>query len=161
MWDTASDTTYAYLAHSLIPEIKKLAPTLMQLDWINAYSLKSTDDDWEDPCPHVYIKSIETNDEGYIDLGFFDDPNDAASEYFMIVNRDGIADMTDCIIEIVMSGWDVDKIKLTDMSDTNSIKILVREPKGEFSFQEVFEPGEGKLYRVRNYDGTALPEVRR
>lgn len=160
-WSGRTDSTYYYLKTHLIPEIKAISDVLMQLDWVNAYSLKSTDPEWASPCPHVYIKSITTTDSGYIDLGFFDDPADAASEYFMIVNRDGIADMTDCIIEIVMSGWDVDKIKLTDMSDTNSIKILVREPKGEFSFQEVFEPGEGKLYRVRNYDGTALPEVRR
>lgn len=147
--DHPRDSTYLYFKNSLIPEIKAIAPTLIQLDWVNGYSLNSTDSDWASPCPHVYVKSV-TGAE-YVDLAFFDHPYEPVGvEYFMLVNREGIADMTNRTVSVALDAghWpQADSLILTDIARADSPRKLAREGN-RYTFNEVFEPGEGKLYRV-------------
>lgn len=149
-WHTNNwDTTYSYLAHSLIPEIKKLGPTLIQLDWVNGYSLNSTDPKWASPCPHEYV--MDVSGVSYMDLGLFDHPYEPVGvEYFMLVNREGIADMTNRTVTVALDAghWPgADSLSLTDIANKEHPQTLVREGD-RFVFTQVFEPGEGKLYRV-------------
>lgn len=148
VWDGAQDTTFDYLC-VLIPEIKLLAPTLMQLDWVNGYSLNSTDPRWASPCPHEYVMDVWGVD--YMDLGLFDHPYEPIGvEYFMLVNREGIADMTNRTVTVALDAahWpQEDSLLLTDIANKEHPKTLVREGD-RYVFTQVFEPGEGKLYRV-------------
>jgi hypothetical protein len=145
---TNADSTYKYLI-TLIKEIKKLAPTLMQLDWVNGYSLNSTDPDWASPCPHDYVADVWG--VSYMDLALFDHPYEPVGvEYFMLVNREGIADMTNRTVTVALDAghWPgADSLTLTDITHKDNPQTLVREGD-RYVFTQVFEPGEGKLYRV-------------
>ncbi|TKJ38460.1 hypothetical protein CEE36_10670 [candidate division TA06 bacterium B3_TA06] len=149
-WHTnRDDTTYDYLANSLIPEIKKIAPKLMQLDWVNAYSLNSTAPEWRSPCPHYYVDDVWGAE--FMDVAFFDHPYEPIGvEYFMMVNREGIADMTNRTVSVALDAehWpEEDTLILTDIANADNPRKLKRVGE-RFTFTEVFEPGEGKLYRV-------------
>ncbi|NLI98313.1 hypothetical protein GX441_06600 [bacterium] len=143
------DQTYTYLRDELIPEIKAIDTTLMQLDWVNGYSLNSTDPNWASPCPHEYVTDVWGVD--YMDLALFDHPYEPIGvEYFMLVNREGIADMTNRTVSVALDAghWpQEDSLTLTDIAHKDSPQTLVREG-GRYVFTQVFEPGEGKLYRV-------------
>lgn len=147
-WDGKPDHTFGYICE-LIPEIKLITPKLMELDWINGYSLNSTSPEWRSPGPHYYVEDVWGVE--YADLGFFDHPYEPVGvEYFMMVNREGIADMTNRNVGVALdaSYWpEEDTLILTDIADADSPKRLVRQGD-RYVFTEVFEPGEGKLYRV-------------
>jgi hypothetical protein len=147
-WDDKPDNTFGYLCE-LIPEIKLLTPTLIQLEWVNGYSLNSTDPDWASPCPHYYLD--EVSGVSYMDVGFFDHPYEPVGvEYFMIVNREGIADMTNRDVTVALDAghWPgADTLLLTDIANKEHPQTLKRDGD-RFVFTQVFEPGEGKLYRV-------------
>ncbi|MBN2378598.1 hypothetical protein JXM67_02190, partial [candidate division WOR-3 bacterium] len=141
----ARDTTYAYLC-SLVPELKKITPKLMELDWDSAYSLKTTCG-LDSPCPHGYVHSVTTTDSGYIDLGFFTHPEEAWSRYFMVVNRDGIARMDTAIITITFHFPGYTKLEVTNVADTVP-PTSITDTTGYFTLVDTFAPGEGKLYKV-------------
>lgn len=142
------DKTYDYLC-DLIPELKLITPKLMELDWINGYSLKSSSPGWNLPCPHYYVEDVWGVE--YADLGFFDHPYEPIGvEYFMLVNREGIADMTNRNVSVALDAdhWpEADSLILTNIANRDNSRTLTREGE-RFIFSEEFEPGEGKLYRV-------------
>jgi hypothetical protein len=158
VWHCEKDTTFDYLC-TLIPEIKAITPTLMQLDWVNAYSLKSTSSQWEKPGSHTYVKDITTNREGYIDLAFFDSTG-SSSEYFMVVNRDDIDSMRSATLIITLDGtcWPAQRLLLTDMGDSASVANpdTLNRSGTVFVDTVVFEPGEGKLFRINNLSGPGI-----
>jgi len=147
-WDGKPDHTFGYICE-LIPEIKKITPTLMKLDWINAYSLNSTAPEWRNPCPHYYVDDVWGAE--FMELAFFDHPYEPVGvEYFMLVNREGIADMTNRTVSVALDAehWpEEDSLILTDIANAENPRMLKRVGE-RFTFTEVFEPGEGKLYRV-------------
>ena len=147
-WANADDTTYTYLK-TLVKEIKKIAPKLMELDWVNAYSLMSTSPEWRSPCPHYYMEDVWGAE--FMDLAFFDHPYEPVGvEYFMMVNREGIADMTNRNVGVALDAghWpESDTLILTDIANPDNPRKLKRVGE-RFTFTEVFEPGEGKLYRA-------------
>ncbi|NLI98314.1 hypothetical protein GX441_06605 [bacterium] len=147
--DNRRDSTYLYLKNSLIPEIKAIAPVLMQLNWVNGYSLNSTSPDWASPCPHEYV--MDVSGVSYMELALFDHPYEPVGvEYFMLVNREGIADMTNRTVSVALDAghWpQEDTLILTDIADKEHPRTLKRHGD-RFVFTQVFEPGEGKLYRV-------------
>ena len=148
VWHNRHDSTYYYLCE-LIPELKKITPKLMELDWVNAYSLMSTDPNWTNPCPHYYMEDVWGVD--YMDVAFFDHPYEPVGvEYFMMVNREGIPDMTNRTVSVALDAqhWpEEDTLILTDIANADNPRTIRREGD-RFVFTEVFEPGEGKLYRV-------------
>jgi hypothetical protein len=148
-WNEHPDNTYDYLANTLIPEIKKITSKLMELDWINGYSLNSTAPEWRNPGPHYYVEDVWGVD--YMDVAFFDHPYEPIGvEYFMMVNREGIADMTNRTVSVALDAqhWpEEDTLILTDIANADTPRKLTREGE-RYVFTEVFEPGEGKLYRV-------------
>lgn len=153
------DHTYYYL-DTLITELKKITPTLIKLDWVNAYSLNSTAPEWRSTCPHYYVDDVWGAD--FMELAFFDHPYEPVGvEYFMLVNREGIADMTNRNVGVALdaSHWpEEDTLILTDIADADSPKRLVRQGD-RYVFTEVFEPGEGKLYRVAPINETPITLV--
>jgi len=157
-WYEAKDTTYNYLANHLVDEIKEVGKVLVQLDWVNAYSLKSTVTGKGDDCSHMYVKDITTTGEGYIDLAFFDDTAFLASEYFMVVNRDGITDNVNCTLTIKLdgSGWsNINRLIVKNMADTTD--TFVAKYSEGYVFTDTFSPGEGKLYKVSGPYGNWIP----
>jgi len=147
--DARKDITYIYLKNDLIPEIKAISAKLIELDWINGYSLNSTCPEWRSPCPHYYVEDVWGVE--YADLGFFDHPYEPVGvEYFMMVNREGIADMTNREVGVALDAehWpEEDTLILTDIANADNPRRLTRVGE-RFTFTEFFEPGEGKLYRV-------------
>ena len=121
----------------------------MKLDWVNAYSLNSTAPEWRSPCPHYYIEDVWGAE--FMDLAFFDHPYEPVGvEYFMMVNREGIADMTNRTVSVALDAqhWpEEDTLILSDIANADNPRKLKRVGE-RFTFTEVFEPGEGKLYRV-------------
>jgi hypothetical protein len=133
----------------LIPEIKKIKDVLIQLDWVNGYSLNSTDPSWASPCPHAYVMDVQG--VSYMDLALFDHPYEPIGvEYFMLVNREGIEDMTNRNVSVALDAghWpQEDSLVLTDIAHKDHPQTLKRDGD-RYVFTQVFEPGEGKLYRV-------------
>ncbi|MBD3285828.1 hypothetical protein GF338_05780 [candidate division WOR-3 bacterium] len=146
--DNYHDYTYYYL-DTLIQEIKLITDILIDLDWVNAYSLMSTDPNWTNPCPHYYMEDVWG--VNYMDVAFFDHPYEPVGvEFFMMVNREGIADMTNRNVGVALDAnhWpESDTLILTDMAQRDNPRKLIREGD-RYTFTEEFEPGEGKLYRA-------------
>ena len=151
-WDGKPDHTFGYICH-LIPEIKAISDVLMQLDWVNAYSLNSTAPEWRSTCPHYYVDTVIGAE--YVDLGFFRHSSNGV-DYFMVVNREGIADMTNREINVVLHVMTMNQLLLTDMADSTNPDTLAPDSGYYFSFTRTFEPGEGKLFRLSRIHGGRL-----
>ncbi len=146
VWDGTVDTTFAYLCN-FIPEIKAISGVLMQLEWVNAYSLKTTCGK-DTSCPLDYVDSVATTDSGYIDLGFFKPHYHWLDygKYLMVVNRDGIADNKPDTITLVLDFPTSSRLSVIEIGDPDSFYVLTKSG-GYFYLVKDYEPGEGKLFR--------------
>jgi hypothetical protein len=151
-WSQARDNTYPYLKDTLIPEIKAISGVLMQLEWENAYSLKTTCGK-DTFCPlGDYVDSVTTTDSGYIDLGFFSPYYwQDQGKYLMVVNRDGIADNQPDTITLYLDFDEGDSLYVIEFGDPDIISYLPKSGDGRFHLTREFAPGEGKLFRIEEY----------
>jgi len=157
------DRTYFYLKEEFIPEIKAISDVLMQLDWVNAYSLKTTCGK-ETSCPLHYVHDVSTvveeNDSGYIDLGFFEphSPWWDYGKYLMVVNRDGIAQVDTATITLVLDFPTGSRLSVIEIGDPDSFYVLTKSG-GYFYLVKDYEPGEGKLFRFYSIKEDDKPKL--
>jgi len=92
------------------------------------------------------VDTVITTGADYVDLGFFSHPEEASSYYFMLVNRDGIADMDTATIAVRLYFDNMQKVELMDMADSTDT-ILACDPVGYFTFVDTFAPGQESCIR--------------
>ncbi|MBD3285383.1 hypothetical protein GF359_03070 [candidate division WOR-3 bacterium] len=98
-------------------------------------------------------------DSDYIDLGFFEpEPgfDSWKAKYLMVDNRDGIAQMENddtIILRLTSMGCSsCDSLAVTEYGDPEVNEILGKDSTSDYFYlTKVFEPGEGKLFRIEEY----------
>jgi hypothetical protein len=136
-------------------------PVLDKINWSSGYSVHSEGEN------HEYINDIKSfyrnssmqysyeDAVKYWEIGFFSpvDVNDKA-KYFIVVNRRcvpetsaGAGDLRELKIKFSSADLGSDKWKITDVN-TNQTVVTINKNSGEYYDMGIFNPGEGKLYKI-------------
>ena len=120
---------------SLNQYIDKIKAVLLQLTWINGFSIH------KGQPTGTFVTSVTTTDaasERYVELGLFKDV--ANIDYFMLVNRRTLSNESRNItVSLNNSGF-------KEILEVASGKKFIIGSNGTFT--DTFTPGEGKLYKV-------------
>ena len=149
MIDSAGYNRWEILKN-LNQKLSKIGDELMNLKWVNAYSINK-----EDPPVKNYISKVESyvdfpsnkedKTDSYIQLGQFKSKSDN-SDYFYIVNRRTMPTDKRIIVVNLNNSSSSSKWKIQEVGTNNKWII-----PGNGNFNSAFEPAEGKLFHISSY----------